>query len=255
MPIERGLTRDQVVDLIGPPTSTMTSDEHRAGYANAISLGPPQQRGLLGRFRRPRLPRSDSISWVHENAPEGQTTFITFKNGIAHVISSRPYRPREAHPQHEWARALITARIGETAARGAGGAAARAGWQRLTSADALGFVLGADDDAYPRVPGRLGGNARRFDELTVLVSVLDATAPKDIRRQLPGGFMFQLDWLLDRFCVRLGASDVAHWLLCRNQRRGDGTVHLTYLPAETDGTSAVLPVDLLSTKEQRRYLR
>ncbi|MEO3923098.1 hypothetical protein ABGB07_04360 [Micromonosporaceae bacterium B7E4] len=252
--IERGMTRDQVVDLIGPPLSTMSRDEFRALYHSMGDLGMPQRRGLLDRLRRRPLPRprSEPISWYYAGFPDGQSTTISFRRGVVDAVTSSPHKRVQASPQHEWARELVVAHVGRAEASGQR-VTASAAWHRLASAEVMDFVLDADDNAYPPTPGRIGGNARQFGDLTVLVSMFKVTRPQQIRRLLPGGYMSQFFWLLDQFCVRLGESDVAHWTLCRENAHK--TVHLSYLPAETEGMSALLPIDLLSGKERRGHLR
>jgi hypothetical protein len=254
--IERGMTRDQVVDLIGPPLKTMSRDEFRAVFHQTIDFSTPQRRGLLDRLRRRPPPRAEPISWYYAEFPEGQTTTISFRRGVVDAVTSSPHPPpherAQASPQHEWARELVVAHVGRVEASGQR-VTASAAWHRLTSTEVLDFVLDADDRAYPPVPGRIGGNTRQFDELTVLVSMFKVTGPQQIRRLLPGGYMSQFFWLLDQFYVQLGESDVAHWILCHENAHE--TVHLTYLPAQTEGMSALLPIDLLSGKERRGYLR
>jgi hypothetical protein len=252
--IERGMTRDQVVDLLGPPISTLSEDEFRAAYRGVTDFSVPQRRGVLDRLRRRPQPRSEPVSWFYLGFPEGKSTLIKFRHGIVEDVHSQPFERVQTRPRHEWARELVVAHIGRVGARDHR-ITARPAWQRLTSAEVLDFTLDAGDNAYPPVPGRIGGNTRRFGELTVLVSMFNASGPQQVRSLLTGGYMSHLFWLLDEFGVRLGESDVAHWILCRENANGDGAVHLSYLPAETEGMSALLPVDLLSGKERRRYLR
>ncbi|MEE6305992.1 hypothetical protein V1634_03985 [Plantactinospora veratri] len=233
----------------------MSSDEFLAVYDKTFDPSMPQRRGLLDRLRRSPQPRSEPVSWYYPEFPEGQTTLISFRYGVVDDVHSSPYERTQAGPRHEWARELVVAHVGRVEAGGQR-MTTRTGWHRLTSAEVLDFVLGAGDAAYPPAPGRIGGIARQFGELTVLVSMFRATRPQQIRRLLPGGYVFQFFWLLDQFCVRPGESDVAHWILCHENAGGDdGIVHLAYLPAETEGMSALLPVDLLSGKERRGHLR
>jgi len=253
--VERGMTRDQVVGLIGPPFSVTGYDEFLASYDNVFGVRLPQRRRLRDRFRRaardlPPLP--EPVSWLYAEVPEGHSTVITFKNGVVEMVSSQPYERAGTGLEHEWAREMVVTHLGRTSADSQRLAAHLT---RLAGAEVLDFVLDAHGDAYPPIAGRIGANLRRFGELTVLVSMFRVTTPQKIRGQLPGGYMTHLFWLLDEFHIRLGESDVAHWILCHDDR-GDQVVHVSFMPGEKAGINeALLPVDLLSSKERRRYMR
>jgi hypothetical protein len=225
------------------------STSQRQGLTS-VSVGAPQPPSAA----QPP-PRSEPISWYYPGFPEGRSTLITFRHGAVDRVSSQSYEGTTGtgSPAHEWAHGLITTHIGRVGASDPR-LTTNPAWHQLTSTEVLEFVLDATY-GYPRVPGRIGGTAQRFGELTVVVSMFEATDPQEIRRMLPGGYMSQFFWLLDEFCIQFGESDVAHYVLCHDEAHRDKRVHLSYLPAQTEGMGAVLPVDLLSDEERRQFLR
>jgi hypothetical protein len=179
---------------------------------------------------------------------------ISFRHGVVDRVSSQEYsESRPTHPRHEWARDLIVDHVGRAGAIDQRLRTLPA-WKQLTSSEVLDFVLNTPH-AYPPLPGRIGGATRQFGELTMVVSMFKATAPREIRQMLPGGYMSQFFWLIGEFGIRLGESDVAHLLLCHDDANDAQSVHLSYLPAKTQDMGALLAVDLLSRKERREYLR
>jgi hypothetical protein len=79
-----------------------------------------------------------------------------------------------------------------------------------------------------------------------------ATIPLNMRRMLPRGYISLFFWVCDEFCIPFGERDVVHWILCQDKARS--TVHLSYLPAQTEDMGALLPVELLSRQERHQYL-
>lgn len=107
------------------------------------------------------------------------------------------------------------------------------GWARLRSEAVRSFVACAHD-----------GDARRFADVHVVVSVLPESRPRRIRKLLPGGYP---RWAADVFAragVRLGEVDGAHWLLCGH------VVHLAYFTA-APGVAPLVPWELLTRAEKR----
>jgi hypothetical protein len=64
---------------------------------------------------------------------------------------------------------------------------------------------------------------------------------------MPGGYLVTLDGLLRARGIRPGGTDIAHWILCRDDDRT--MAHLAYVAADRS-VSALLPWDLLSDEER-----
>lgn len=98
--------------------------------------------------------------------------------------------------------------------------------------------------------GEISCQVRRFGDLDVLVSSFETIDPAGIRASLPGGYITQLDRLLKEYGIRVGSTDVAHWMLCRDPRSGTPAVHLAYL-SRVKGATVLMPWDLLTPQEQQ----
>src|SRR5205807_9413315 len=137
---------------------------------------------------------------TYPGIPNGQTPAITVEDGVANMVSTVPDEHTETGVRHAWASGLVRAHLTRATASSPL-IAARPAWHRLTTSDAVNFVLGAED-AYPALPGRFGGTARQVGDLAVLASMFAVTDARTIRRQLTAGYMFLVAWLLDRLGVR-----------------------------------------------------
>jgi hypothetical protein len=101
-------------------------------------------------------------------------------------------------------------------------------------------------------PGSGECSSRRFGGLDVVVTPLNSTSTVAILAAMPGGYMAELDAILRSRGIRLGGTDIAHWILCRD---GDQTaVHLAYISADRE-VPVLMPWDLLSDEERRRGSR
>jgi hypothetical protein len=114
------------------------------------------------------------------------------------------------------------------------GVVRRPGWARLSTTSALSFLACARD-----------GDARRFADLHVVVSVFPESRPRLVRRLMPGGYPHWVDRVFARAGVRLGEGDAAHWLVCGR------VLHLAYFSPDPD-VAPLVPWDLLSRAEKRR---
>ncbi|MBB4912562.1 hypothetical protein H4W32_006978 [Actinophytocola algeriensis] len=113
------------------------------------------------------------------------------------------------------------------------GVVRRPGWARLATSGALSFLGCARD-----------GDARRFPELQVVVSVFPSARPRRVRRLMPGGYSRWVDTVFARAGVRMDDGDAAHWLVCGR------VLHLAYFSPDPD-TAPLVPWDLLSRAEKR----
>jgi hypothetical protein len=109
----------------------------------------------------------------------------------------------------------------------------RPGWARLRTQSALSFLACARD-----------GDARRFPDLHVVVSVFPESRPRLVRRRMPGGYARWVDDVFERAGVRLGEGDAAHWLVCGRVLR------LAYFSPDQD-VAPLVPWDLLTRAEKR----
>jgi len=107
------------------------------------------------------------------------------------------------------------------------------GWVWLSAPSALSFLAGARD-----------GDARRFPDVHVVVSVFAESRPRLVRRLMPGGYSRWVDGVFARAGVRLGEGDAAHWLLCGH------VLHLAYFSPDPD-VPPLVPWHLLSRAEKR----
>ena len=113
------------------------------------------------------------------------------------------------------------------------GVVRRPGWARLRTRSALSFLACARD-----------GDARRFPDLHVVVSVFLESRPRLVRRRMPGGYARWVDDVFAHAGVRLGDGDAAHWLVCGR------VLHLAYFSADPD-VAPLVPWDLLTCAEKR----
>jgi hypothetical protein len=109
----------------------------------------------------------------------------------------------------------------------------RPGWARLRSGSALSFLACARD-----------GDARRFPDVHVVVSVFAEARPRLVRRLMPGGYTRWVDGVFARAGVRLGDGDAAHWLVCGR------VLHLAYFSPDPD-VAPLAPWELLTRAEKR----
>lgn len=244
LPVAPGMTPYEVTERLGPPLDVMDLAGLIGGSAFAISRGGPRT-GVGGPARPSELPAK--LFWLYLDVPvPGLETDIVFDQGR---LSSAKVRGHGLPPQdgveHPWAHELITEHVARVESDRHDGLTSRAGWHALTGAEATDFVL--NHPKQPSDPGPIQANARRFGELDVLVSLFDTTAADEIRGRMPEGYLTTLDTLLSARGIRLGDTDIAHWIL---GREGERTVaHLTYVAADRS-LPALMPWDLLSEAER-----
>ena len=255
MDIERGMTPEQVAELIGPPLDRIDMAGVIGGSQFAIVT--TSERGWKRWFRRrkPQDPTSAMLStffWYYPDWPDkGTETMVNFAGGMVSSVQQRPSDPLDqAAVQHEWARDLITRQVARVATNHPDDRlVARPGWQRLTSPEVLDFVLNVN--AFPARGERVPGRARRFGDLDLLVTMLPVIDSHRIRQLMPDGYLPVLDTLLRSFGLRPGRNDIAHWILCRDENDGGTVAHLCYVPSTREVT-ALMPWNLLSAEEQSR---
>jgi len=113
------------------------------------------------------------------------------------------------------------------------GVVRRPGWARLSTQAALSFLACARD-----------GDARRYPDVHIVVSVLPESRPRRVRKLMPGGYSRWVDTVFERAGIRLGEGDAAHWLVCGR------VLHLAYFSPDP-GVAPLVPWELLSRAEKR----
>jgi hypothetical protein len=248
--ISEGMTRQEVADLIGPPLSTSTKDEFLSSFEGVAVVSDDAV--VVGKVDTTNLPNMqrliDNISWSYVDYPQrGMFSTVFFRAGrVAEILSSPEGRPLRKSIHHEWARRLIqrhALRV-ESDARFRS-VTVRDGWRELMTQEAVDFALSATRSAFPPFDGRIGCEAHRLENLLLLISMFDAGTIPEIRRSMPGGYWPHYDQILERFCIRLGELDVAHWIMGRDETNKKAIVQLCYLSAEPETTAAIVPQDLL----------
>jgi hypothetical protein len=243
--ITEGMTREEVAGLIGPPLSTSTKDEFLSSYDGVVIVAG----GKAEKINLPNVQHLiDNISWFYLDHPQrGMSTLVSFNGGrVARVSSMTHDTPLRGDICHEWARRLIQVHAGRVESDAHfHSVTVRDGWAELMTQEVVDFALSAGRSAFPPFHGRIGCEARRFEHVVLFVSLFDVGTISDIRRCLPGGYWPHYDQILERFCVRLGEMDVAHWIMGRDETSRDSIVQLCYLSAEPDNTVALVPLDLV----------
>jgi hypothetical protein len=239
------MTPYEVTDQLGPPLDVMDMAELVGDSSFAISRSGSQTR-IGGKAQRSDLP--DTLFWLYLGVPEpGQETDIVFEHGRLSSVKVRPHAaPARDGVEHEWARRFITDHVARMERNHPDLVDGRTAWRTMTGAEVVAFLL--DNPKRPSAPGQIQATARRFGDLDVLVSLFDTTDPNAIRSRMPGGYVTCLDSLLRARGIRVGGTDVAHWMLCRAGNQA--AVQLAYLPADRS-VGAILPADLGSDDERR----
>jgi hypothetical protein len=234
------MTPYEVTDQLGPPLDELVGDS-----SFAISRSAPQTR-IGGKAQLSDLP--DTLFWLYLDVPEpGQETDIVFGQGRLTSVKARPHpTPARDGVEHEWARRFITDQVARMERNHPELIEGRTAWRTMTGTEVAAFLL--DNPKQPSAPGQVQANARRFGDLDVLVSLFDTTDPNAIRSRMPGGYVACLDSLLRARGIRVGGTDVAHWMLCRAGNQA--AVQLAYLPADRS-IGAILPADLRADAERR----
>jgi hypothetical protein len=158
------------------------------------------------------------------------------RDGVRYVVATVP--PDE---HNAWVRRVIPQHLAKIDEAG-DGLAWRPGWATLSTQAALAFVARARD-----------ATARRFGDVQIVVSLLNETKPRRIRKLMPGGYFTWADRVFAAAGVSHGAQepDIAHWLVCAD--RSGAEVHLGYFARST--REALLPWDVLTRAEQRNTPR
>ncbi|NEB37939.1 DUF5320 domain-containing protein [Streptomyces sp. SID14515] len=246
---------------VGPADVGRTGGGESAGRPARTGRG----RGLFGRLfgRReaasaphpvvvrsgPPASFSSSFNWFYPGFPEGQDTIVTVTRGIVTEIVSRPCggAPPPTERANPWAADLMARHIARVE-RDLPDLASHANWSVLTSDEVHEQVLRVHTSGPEG--GQVACKVRRFGDLDVLVSSFDTIDPAVIRDHLPGGYIAQLDRLLKEYGIRVGSTDIAHWILCRDPGTGTPGVHLAYV-TRVKGVPVVMPWDLLTPEEQK----
>ncbi|WP_330178797.1 hypothetical protein OHB26_19960 [Nocardia sp. NBC_01503] len=132
-----------------------------------------------------------------------------------------------------WVRQLIPVHL-DRAERDDVQLAQERSWRMLEDESTVSFVAAAQD-----------GEGKQFDDVYIAVSHLPETDPQRMLEHMPKGFQEWSTTILTNLEAPLDKSDIAHWLLCTDDK-GTQAVHLTYL---APGKHAVYPSDLLEFPE------
>lgn len=133
-----------------------------------------------------------------------------------------------------WVRQLIPVHL-DRAERDDVQLAQERSWRMLEDESTVSFVAGAHD----------GDEGHQFDDVYVAVSHIPETDTHRILEHMPGGFHKWSTATLTNLGAPLEESDIAHWLLCTDDK-GNQALHLTYLVPDKH---AVYPTDLLEFPE------
>lgn len=232
--IAPGMTPREVVDLIGPPLSFM-DDAGLFGQTPVYGKAPSRR----------------SLWWLYVDVPEPGTGLnVAFAGGRLTDVGEFPIdQPGRGENVNGWAEQVVAWQLVKVEREFPGQPTVRPAWRRLAGTEVMDFVL-TTQGARPGDDGRLGSNARRFDDLDVIVSVVDVAAPELVQTYLPGGYFAELAHLVEGHGITPRKLDLAHWIL-GNPPDGPRTAHLAYLPAER-GAMGVMPWDLLSPAERKK---
>ncbi|WP_242910089.1 hypothetical protein [Actinomadura terrae] len=223
--IEPGMTPHEVVDMVGPPLNAM--DE--AGLVgNSWSVGT-----LTG-----------ALWWLYEDVPRpGITTQIAFTQGVVELVKTWEAPMGQASEPREWVRGLVGGHVARME-QDYPELARYPGWRELTGPQVRDFLV--------NVPASLDEGlaiyalARRFGHLDVLVSTFATVDTARIRERLPDGYVQRLIELVALFGIRPWTTDVAHWILCRENEKI--AVHLAFVPV-VQGVPCLLPGDLRTSHD------
>jgi hypothetical protein len=127
--------------------------------------------------------------------------------------------------------------------------------KRLLEQDCVSRTLGAV--AVAQHAFRLGkryADAKKFDDVALLISVVQATDVPTARAYFRGAYMESINYLANAIDAPLGEIAIAHWVFMLDKRLHG--VHLSYLPAWLAGAgkSAVLAQDLMGDEERTEWL-
>ena len=166
-----------------------------------------------------------------------RTTIQTLTvNGAQRVVAV--VKAAERSP---WVREVIMKHL-EKVDQSGSAVAWRPGWATLASERAISFVACAQD-----------GEVRQFTDVLIMVSLFPEFDPERISALMPGGYINRVNEIATAAGLRRTGdeTDVAHWLVC--EAPIGKSVHLGYFDMSSDKT--LLPLDVLSPQEQRRFLR
>jgi hypothetical protein len=232
--IRPGMTAHEVVDVLGPPRSTLTDEEFFRGR----------------RFSGPR-PHASKVYWLYLGMPPGRETNIVLDNDIVVSATERPYDAGDwGSAGNTWAVPAMAKQRSHVERQPTFAELVRLpGWHRLGEPDVIQFVV--DSFATGETPTDLGRTARRFGELDVLLSIGPHLHPQEVRpAYFPDGYLPVLSRFVHDFGIRPGQYDLAHWILGHDPaRKPSWSAQLTYVPANRN-IITMYPWDLLSPEEQ-----
>jgi hypothetical protein len=170
------------------------------------------------------------------------------------VYAPTDQTPDQTPARHEWARELLLIHVARHELDVSPGLMTLPAWRKLTTPDVLDFVVNVGE--LPKWPpldsGRtVGYSYRTFGNLTVVVSMVNDSKPRRIRKQFQEGYRAYLEYMLHELDFGRGTADVAHWILCRGRPDNHNAVQLAYAPTSRDAM-LILPIDLLTGREKRR---
>ncbi|MFD5200654.1 hypothetical protein ACFWM7_10980 [Streptomyces sp. NPDC058375] len=240
---------DEMVDLIRvvapgwDPALVHIEKVERPAISYGLAGWHVHQDEKAGRLRPGALRRTHHA--LLDDAGRGRRLVTTVHAPLGEAPEPSPARL-------EWAREVILRNVSTHELEVSPELMELGAWRRLITPDVLDFALNVGYPDWPPLDsGRtVGYSLRTFEDLKVIVSLVDEVKPRRVRKQFREGYQTYLRHVLHELDYGDGQSDVAHWILCQGGPGKGRAVHLGYVPKSPD-SMIILPLDLISAKEKR----